>query len=157
MGQDVPYMPPPFHNVTPHIVVKGCIAAIDFYNKAFGAVERFRIPNPDGNGLMHAEIMVGDSVIMLGEEMAEYGYHSPISLNGSSVTLMLYVKDTDAAFEQALAAGAESAMPPQDMFWGDRYGQVIDPFGHRWAIATHLRDPSPEEIAAGAAAFGKDC
>lgn len=157
MSEKVPYMPPPFRSVTPHIVVKGSAAAIDFYKKAFGAVERFRIPNPDGNGLMHAEIMIGDSVIMLGEEMAEFGYHSPLSLNGSAVTLMLYVEDTDAAYKQALAAGAESAMPPQDMFWGDRYGQVIDPFGHRWAIATHLRDPSPEEIAAGAAAFGKDC
>jgi PhnB protein len=157
VSEKVPFMPPPFRSVTPHIIVKDSAAAIDFYQKAFGAVERFRIPNPDGKGLMHAEIMIGDSIVMLGEEMAEVGYHSPASLNGSSVTLMLYVEDTDAAYKQACAAGAQNAMQPQDMFWGDRYGQVIDPFGHRWAIATHLRDPSPEEITAGAAAFGKDC
>jgi len=156
MSQGVPFKPPPFRSVTPHILVKDGFAAIDFYKKAFGAVERFRVPNPDGNGLMHAQIMVGDSVVMLSEEMIKGGYHSPTSLSGTTVMLMLYVEDTDAAYEQALAAGAESLSLPQDMFWGDRYGQVIDPFGHRWAIATHLRDPSRAEIDAGAAAFMQD-
>lgn len=155
MSEKVPYMPPPFRSVTPHIVVKDSAAAIDFYKKAFGAAERLRVPGPNGRGLMHAEIMVGDCVIMLAEEMAERGCHSPISLNGTPVSLMLYVEDADAAYEQALAAGAESVMPPQDMFWGDRFSQVSDPFGHRWSIATHVRDPSPEEMTAGAAAFGQ--
>lgn len=155
MSEKAPFMRSPFHSVTAHIIVKDSSAAIEFYKTAFGAVERFRMPNPNGKGLMHAEIMIGDSVIMMAEEMTERGCHSPISLKGSPVTLMLYVEDTDAAYEQALAAGAESNMPPQDMFWGDRYAQVIDPFGHRWAIATHLRDPNPEEIAAGAAAFAQ--
>ena len=155
MSEKVPYMPPPFRSVTPHIVVKDSAAAIDFYKKAFGAEERFRMPNPSGKGIMHAEIMIGDSVIMMAEEMAERGCHSPISLKGTPVSLMIYVEDADSAYEQAVAAGAEGRMPPQDMFWGDRFSQVSDPFGHLWSISTHLRDPSPEEITAGVAAFGQ--
>ncbi len=155
MSEKVPYMPPPFRSVTPHIVVKDSAAAIDFYKNAFGATERFRMPNPNGKGIMHAEIMIGDSVIMMTEEMVERGCHSPISLKGTPVSLMIYVEDADGAYEQAVAAGAEGRMPPQDMFWGDRFGQVSDPFGHLWSIATHLRDPSPAEIEAGAAAFGQ--
>ena len=124
-------MPAPFRSVTPHIVVKHSAAAIGFYKKAFGAVGRSRIPSPNGKGLMRAEIMVGAPVIMLAEEMAGAGCHSPISLNGTPVSLMLEVEDADAAYEQALAAGAESVMTHQDMFWGDRFSQVSDPFGHR--------------------------
>ena len=149
------YMPAPFRSVTPHIVVADGAVAIDFYKRAFGAVERFRMPTADGKRLMHAEIMVGDSVIMLMDESPSMDCKSPKILGGTTVYMYLYVPDVDAAYRQAVAAGAEGTMPPADMFWGDRFGQVTDPFGHKWQIATHLRDPGPAEIAAGAAAMGR--
>lgn len=133
------------HSVTPHLVVNGGARAIDFYAAAFGAVEHYRMPGPGGS-VAHAEIQVGDSVIYLADEFPG-GSPSPRSLKGSPVVLHLYVADADAAFARAVGAGAKVKMPLMDMFWGDRYGQVVDPFGHTWSIATHVEDVAPEEMA----------
>lgn len=143
-------IPDGFHSVTPHLSVKGAADAIEFYKKAFGAVEMVRMPMPGNpNQLMHASIKIGDSIIMLADEFAGCS-QGPISLGGTSVTIHLYVTDVDAGMERATQAGAKVTMPQMDMFWGDRYGQVVDPFGHRWSLATHVRDLTPEEIAKGA-------
>jgi PhnB protein len=115
------------------------------YKKAFGAVELSRVPDGDGR-LMHASIRIGDSVIMLNDEMPEWGSVGPLTLKGSPVTIHLYVDNVDAAFAQAVNAGAKVTMPLDDMFWGDRYGKLDDPFGHHWSLATHVRDVSPEEM-----------
>jgi PhnB protein len=141
--------------VTPHLVCDGAAAAIDFYQRAFGAVEAMRLPTPDGK-LMHAMVRIGESPVMLVDEWPEAGVRSPKALQGTPVTLHLYVEDVDAAVEKAVAAGATVAMAPDDMFWGDRYAQVVDPFGHRWSIAHHVRDMSPAEIQAAVAAMGPD-
>jgi PhnB protein len=133
------------HTVTPHLVCDGAAEAIEFYKKAFNAVEMMRLPGPQGK-LIHASIRIGDSAIMLADEFPEWGSFGPNSLKGSPVTIHLQVEDVDALFEQAVSAGAEVKMPVQDMFWGDRYGYLEDPFGHHWAIATHVRDVSPEEL-----------
>ncbi len=138
-------IPEGYHSVTPYLIVRGGAAAIDFYSKAFGAVELFRFPAPDGK-IGHAEIKIGDSPIMLADEYPDMGYHSPLSIGGSAVSLMIYVEDVDAVFEQAVRAGAKVTMPLDDMFWGDRYGKLEDPFGHHWSIGTHVRDVSPEEM-----------
>ncbi len=138
-------IPEGMHTVTPHLVCAGAADAIEFYKKAFNAVERGRMPGPDGR-LMHAQITIGDSSIMLVDEMPEWGALGPKALKGTPVTIHLYVEDADAAFERAVAAGATVKMPLEDMFWGDRYGRVEDPFGHSWSIATHIRDVSPEEM-----------
>lgn len=140
-------IPEGMHAVTPHLVCAGAAEAIDFYKKAFGAVELFRMPGPDGK-LMHAEIRIGDSTLMLADEQPEWGSKGPKTLNGSPVVIHLYVENADAVFDQAIAAGATSTMPMADMFWGDRYGMITDPFGHSWSIATHIRDVTPEEMAA---------
>jgi uncharacterized glyoxalase superfamily protein PhnB len=142
-------IPQDMHTVTPHLVCRGAAAAIEFYKQAFGAVEAGRLPGPDGK-LLHAMIRIGDSPVMLVDEFPDYGSFGPQSLKGSPVTLHLYVDDVDAVYARALAAGAKTLMPVDDMFWGDRYGQVEDPFGHHWSIATHIRDLSPEEIQAAA-------
>lgn len=147
-------IPNTMHSVTPHLICKGAADAIHFYIQAFDAVELARLPGPDGR-LMHALIRIGDSPLMLVDEFPEHGALGPLSLKGSPVTLHLYVPDTDAAVAKAVAAGAKVTMPPADMFWGDRYGVVQDPFGHNWSIATHLRDLSPDEIKAALAAACK--
>lgn len=146
-------IPDGFRTVTPHMTVKDGAAAIEFYKKAFGAEEIMRMPGPDGKGVMHAEIKIGDSIIMLNDEFPGHGPKAPTSLNGTSCTIHLYVTDVDAAFNKAVAAGAQPAMPVQDMFWGDRYGGVTDPFGHRWSVATHKEDVTPEECGKRAAQF----
>ncbi len=133
------------HTVTPHLVCAGAAAAIDFYKKAFNAVETGRLPGPDGR-LMHALIRIEGSAVMLVDEMPEWGALGPKSLKGSPVTIHLYVADVDAVVARAVAAGAKITMPVADMFWGDRYGIVEDPFGHRWSIATHQRDMTKKEI-----------
>ncbi|MGJ0492492.1 VOC family protein [Methylobacter sp.] len=133
------------HTVTPHLICDGAADAIEFYKKAFNAVEMMRLPGPQGK-LIHASIRIGDSVVMLADEFPEWGSFGPNSLKGSPVTIHLQVEDVDTLFEQAVSAGAEVKMPVQDMFWGDRYGYLEDPFGHHWAIATHVRDVSPEEL-----------
>ncbi len=141
-------IPEGFHSVTPHLTVEGAAAAIDFYKKAFGAVEMGRMPASDGKRVMHAMIRIGDSMIMLNDAFPEMGSKGPKALGGSPVTVHLYVQDSDKVFAKAVAAGATIAMPIADMFWGDRYGVVADPFGHRWSIATKKKDVSPEEMAA---------
>ncbi len=139
-------IPEGFHTLTPHIVVKGASEAIEFYKKAFGAREVGRMPGPDGKSIMHADIIIGDSHLMLVDEFPDMGCLAPQTVGGSSVTIHIYVEDADAFFNQAVAAGAEVKMPLSDMFWGDRYGLVTDPFGHSWSIATHKEDLSPEEM-----------
>ncbi|MFQ5491265.1 MAG: VOC family protein [Phycisphaerae bacterium] len=147
-------VPEGFHSVTPHIVCRNASEAIDFYKKAFGAEERYRMPSPRGN-LMHAEIKIGDSILMLCDEFPNMGTLSPESLEGSPVTLHLYVADVDAAFKRATEAGCTVTMPLQDMFWGDRYGKLSDPYGHQWSLATHKEDLTAEQIGERAAqAFG---
>jgi uncharacterized glyoxalase superfamily protein PhnB len=149
-------IPPEYHSITPVLSVRGAAQAIDFYKKAFGAQERMRFPGPDGKTVMHAELKIGDSIVMLGDEQPDKGgCRSPQSLAGTSVTLFFYVQDVDKAFDQAVAAGAKSMMPVADMFWGDRMGKVADPFGHEWMIATHKEDLSMEEIKKRGEAFFK--
>lgn len=139
-------IPPGMHSLSPHIVCAGAAKAIDFYKAAFGAVETARMPGPDGR-LMHAAVKIGDSTLMLVDEMPEWGVKGAKALGGSPVTLHLYVQDADATFARAVAAGAKVTMPLADQFWGDRYGQLEDPFGHKWSIATHKLDMTPDEMA----------
>lgn len=145
----VPAIPPGFSALTPHLVCRGAADAIAFYARAFGAVEACRLPTPDGR-LMHAMLTIDGAPLMLVDEFPERGCLGPQGSKSSPVTLHLYVSDADATVAQAVAAGAKLVMPVADMFWGDRYGQVEDPFGHRWAVATHVRDLTPEQIAAAA-------
>lgn len=137
--------PEGYHTVTPHLIVRGGAKALEFYRTAFGAEEAMRMPGPDGR-LMHAEMRIGDSVVMLSDEFPEQGSKSPQSLGGCSGGIFLYVENVDAAFKRALDAGCEAKMPPTDMFWGDRFARLTDPFGHAWAIATHVEDVPPEEM-----------
>ncbi len=137
-------IPKGFHTVTPYLTVTDSARAIDFYKRAFGAEELYRLDGPDGK-IAHAEIKIGDSIIMLSDEMPGWG-RSPQTLGGTPVNIFLYVKDVDGVFNRAVAAGAKVGMPVSDMFWGDRYGQVTDPFGHSWSLATHKEDVSPEEL-----------
>ena len=145
-------VPKGYHTVTPGLAIRNADQAIEFYKKAFGAKEKSRMSGPDGK-IMHAEIMIGDSRIHVGEEMPQMGHHSPQSLNGTTASLHIYVKNADKVFEQALAAGATAAMPIGEAFWGDRYGQVIDPYGHRWGIATHQKDMTEKEMRKAAEEF----
>ena len=138
-------VPDGMHTVTPHLVCAGSADAIEFYKKAFGAVEGGRLPGPNGK-LMHAMIRIGDSAVMLVDEMPEWGALGPKALKGSPVTIHLYVDDVDACAARAVKAGAKVTMPVADMFWGDRYGKLEDPFGHHWSIGTHMREVSPEEM-----------
>lgn len=141
-------VPPGFGTVTAHLVVEGAADAMDFYKRAFGAEELARAPMPDGKRLMHALMKVGDSMLMLADALEEFGMKGPRALGGTGVTLHLYVPDADAAFRRAVDAGCTVAMPVADMFWGDRYGKVKDPFGHEWSIATQVREVRAEELAA---------
>ena len=143
--QQVKPIPDDMHSITPHLVCAGAADAIEFYKKAFNATEAARLPGPDGK-LMHAMIRIGDSAVMLVDDFPNWGSFDPKALKGSPVTIHLYVNNVDAVVEQAVAAGAKIKMPVADMFWGDRYGQLEDPFGHRWSVATHVRDVSPEEM-----------
>jgi uncharacterized glyoxalase superfamily protein PhnB len=137
-------VPEGMHSVTPHLICAGAADAIEFYKKAFGAVEEARLPGPGGR-IMHAMIRIGDSAVMLVDEMPEWGALGPKSLKGSPVTVHLYVENADATVERAVKAGAKVTMPLADQFWGDRYGKLVDPFGHHWSVATHVRDVSMEE------------
>ena len=138
-------IPEGMHSITPHLVCAGAAEAIEFYKKAFGAVEGARLPGPDGK-LMHAMIRIGDSAVMLVDEMPQWGAFGPKSLKGSPVTIHLYVEDVDAVVKRAVSLGAKVTMPVDDMFWGDRYGKLEDPFGHHWSIGTHQRDVTAEEM-----------
>ena len=139
-------IPEGMHSLTPHLVCAGASDAIAFYKAAFGAVETSRLPGPQGR-LMHAAVRIGDSTLMLVDEMPEWGSLGPKALKGSPVTIHLYVADVDATVAQAVAAGAKVTMPVADMFWGDRYGVIEDPFGHRWSIATPVKALSPAQMA----------
>ena len=138
-------VPDGYHTATPYLVCKGADQAIEFYKKAFGATELLRMPGPDGK-VMHAEIKIGDSPILLGEEVPEMGFRCPPALGGSPVGIMLYVEDVDGLFAQAVEAGGKQQRPIVDQFCGDRSGTLEDPFGHIWTIATHKEDLSPEQI-----------
>jgi PhnB protein len=153
MAKSVKKIPEGCHSVTPHLCVRGGADAIEFYKKAFGAKELRRAPGPGGK-LLHAEIQIGDSRVFLADEFPEMGAKSPLALNGSPVTIHLWVEDVDKVFQQAVEAGAQVRMPLADQFWGDRYGIVTDPFGHQWSMATHMKDRTPEELQkASEAAF----
>jgi PhnB protein len=141
------------HTLTPHLVCANCAEAIVFYKKAFGAVEVMRAPMPDGK-IGHAMLRIGDSPLFLADEFPDDGSFSPLSLKGSPVTIHLAVPNVDELWNRAKAAGATVRMELADMFWGDRYGQLDDPFGHRWSMATHIRDVSPEEMEA---AMKREC
>jgi PhnB protein len=143
------YLPDGMHTVTPHLVCAGAARAIEFYKKAFGAEEEIRIAAPDGK-LIHACVRIAGSPVMLVDEFPEMGAMGPNTLKGTPVTIHLYVEDADAFVARATAAGAQVVMPLSDMFWGDRYGQIKDPFGHSWSVATHQRDMSVEELQAAA-------
>lgn len=138
-------IPDGMHSLTPHLVCADAAAAIEFYKAAFGATELTRLPGPNGK-LMHGAVRIGDSTLMLVDESPEWGMLGPKALKGSPVTIHLYVADADATAAQAVAAGARITMPLADMFWGDRYGVLEDPFGHRWSVATHVRDTTLEEM-----------
>ena len=149
-------VPEGFHSLTPYLVVRDADRAIAFYRKAFGAEEMFRMPGPDGKGVGHAEIRIGDTPIMLAEENPAWSQKSAETLGGSPISLHIYVADTDAAFQRAVAAGCKVVMPPADMFWGDRYGKVLDPEGIQWGIATNKETVSPEELERRARKFYAD-
>jgi len=138
-------IPEGYYSLTPYLVIKGAAEAIEFYKKVFGATELMRMPGANG-GVMHAEIKIGNSVLMLSDENPERGYLSPASRGGATSSVMLYTPDVDKTFNAAVAAGAKALQPPTDMFWGDRMGNLTDPFGHSWAIATHKEDVSPDEM-----------
>ena len=145
-------IPEGYQSVSPALAVDGAAEAIEFYRRAFGAEELSRLVGPDGK-VVHAEIRIGDSVVMLGEENPQWGALSPLSTSGVPSSLHLYVEDADAASERALRAGAQVRSPLEDAFWGDRYGKVADPFGHEWGIATRVRELTPEEIRRAAEAW----
>ncbi len=147
------YLPAGMHTVTPHLVCAGATDALDFYKKAFGAEETIRLAAPDGK-LIHAMLIIAGSPVMFTDEMPQCGAISPQTLKGTPVTIHLYVPDTDVFYNRAVAAGAKAVMPPADMFWGDRYGVLEDPWGHSWSIATHQQDLTPAEIEAN---FKKAC
>jgi len=145
MSHPVRPIPEGYSTLTPYLIVKKAAEAIDFYKRAFGATETVRLENPDGS-ILHAELQIGDSPLMLTDECPEMQARSPESLGGSATSLFVYVQDVDAAFRRAIEAGATPSMEPSDQFWGDRYGRLVDPFGHVWSLATHIEDVTPEEI-----------
>jgi uncharacterized glyoxalase superfamily protein PhnB len=145
--------PEGYQSVTPLIVFKDARKAIEFYKRAFGAQELFAMPGSDGKGIMHAELLIGTSHIMMGDECPEQSIKSAESIGGSPVNFYIYHENVDAAFEKAVEAGAKVIMPVQEMFWGDRTGNVQDPFGYSWTLATHTRDLTPQEIQQGAQTF----
>jgi PhnB protein len=144
--------PKGMHTITPHIVVSDAATAADWYEQTLGAVERSRIALPGGK-LMQVELWFGDSAVMLADEFPEFGVLSPLSIGGTATVLHLYANDVDALWKRAVDAGAEVRQPLQDVFWGERYGQITDPFGHRWGLAQHVRDVPREEIVEAAAAM----
>jgi PhnB protein len=138
-------IPDGYHTLTPYLTVRNAVRAIEFYKQAFGAKERGVMKGPDGK-VMHAELMIGDSIFMLADEFPEFGSLSPESVGGTPMGLHIYVDGVDAAFDRAVNAGAQVEMPVMDQFWGDRYGKLKDPFGHKWSIATHTKDLSADEM-----------
>jgi len=153
MAQVAP-IPEGFNTITPHLVVYDAKAAVEFYQRAFGATVCCMMPAEDGQRIMHASIVIGNSPLMLCDEFREFGGTAPTTLGGTPVSIHLYVEDADAFFERAVLAGASIVMPVSEMFWGDRYGKLKDPFGHTWSVATHVKDVTAEEMKAGAATCG---
>lgn len=151
MASAVKPIPEGYHSVTPYLIVKGGVRAIEFYERAFGARELFRMMRPDGR-VGHAELEIGDSRVMLADEHPEIGARSPQTIGGSPVTIHLYVEDVDATVERAVEAGAQLTRPVADQFYGDRNGGVTDPFGHVWFVATHTEDVPADELGRRAAA-----
>lgn len=147
-------IPQGFHSITPYLVVRGAAKAIEFYQTAFGATEVMRLEMQPGV-IGHAEILIGDSHVMLSEEFPNMGFRSPESLGGTAVSLLIYVADADELFDRALMAGAKLVRPLVDQFYGDRSGMLADPFGHTWNIATHIEDVTPEEMSRRMAEFMK--
>ncbi len=147
MAGKVNAIPEGFGTVTPHIIARNAVEALEFYKKAFGAEEVMRIPGPDGKSVMHCEFQIGNSRIMMCDEFPDMGANSPQAIGGTPVTIHLYVEDADAVYNRAVNAGATATMPLTDMFWGDRYGKLVDPYGHQWSVATHVEDVSPEDMA----------
>jgi PhnB protein len=155
MTSNVKAIPEGYHSITPFLVVKNCAGAIEFYKKAFDAEERYRMNMPDGK-VGHAELKIGDSVLMLADEFPEMKSLSPKSIGGSPVSMYVYVQDVDAMFNNAVTAGAVVLDGVKDQFWGDRHGRLEDPYGHLWSIATHKKDLSPDEMKTAAeAAFAE--
>ena len=148
-------IPDGYHSVTPTLTIKGASEAIEFYKKAFDAKEIYRFPGSDGKSIMHAEIRIGDSAIMLCDEMPQMGCLSPTSIGGPSGSIYLYVNDADSVFNKAVSVGANPMMPMMDGFWGDRIGALTDPFGHRWTVATRKKEMTVEEIQKAGAEFMK--
>ena len=149
MSERVKAVPPGFHTLTPHLIVRNAKEALEFYKKAFNAEIGNVAYMPNGK-VMHASLRIGDSQLMLNDEMPEYGVLSPLSAGGNSpVTIHIYAENVDEAFNRAVSAGAQVKMPLMDQFWGDRYGVVTDPYGHKWSVASHIRDMSPEEMESG--------
>lgn len=146
-------VPEGYGSVTPQLTVRGADQAIDFYKRALGARLLMRMPGPDGKSVMHAELKIGDAIVFLADEFPDAGTRSPQALGGATGSLHVYVPDVDRAFKRAVAAGAQVKMPVADMFWGDRYGKIVDPFGHEWGLATHKEDLTPREQKKRAAAF----
>ena len=147
---DVKPIPEGYPQVTPYLCVDGASDAIQFYTTVFGATERVRLPGPDGT-IGHAELELGDSIIMLSDEYPDTGVRSPKAIGGTPVTISVYVEDVDRVFDRAVQAGARALRPVEDQFYGDRSGQFEDPFGHRWSVATHVEDVPPDEMARRAA------
>ncbi len=147
MPQKVQPIPAGYHTVTPYLIVRGAAAAIEYYKKAFGATETVRMNSPDGKSVAHAEIKIGDSMVMLADEMPAMGARAPQSLGGSPISIVLYVEDADAVYSRAVAGGGKVARAIEDQFYGDRVGMVEDPFGHVWVISTHVEDVPPDELA----------
>jgi PhnB protein len=143
-------IPEGYPPLTPYLCVAGASDAIAFYRQVLGATERMRMPAPDGK-VGHAELLIGDALIMLADEFPDMDFHSPKTVGGTPVTIYVYVEDVDDVFARALAAGATSLRPVENQFYGDRSGQFEDPFGHRWSVATHVEDVAPDELAARAA------
>lgn len=147
------FIPDGYHSATPYLYIRGAAKAIDFYKNVFSATEMMRMSRPDGK-IAHAEIRIGDSVIMLADENPAIGATSPQAAGATTVGMMIYVKDSDSVFKKAVAAGAKEHRPMADQFYGDRSGSVVDPFGHQWNISTHVEDVTPEEMKARMAKLG---
>ncbi|HEY1251336.1 MAG TPA: VOC family protein [Thermoanaerobaculia bacterium] len=145
MAGNVKPIPEGYHRVTPYLIVKGAADAIEYYKAVFGANELMRFPGPDGK-IGHAEIKIGDTTIMLADEVPEMGHKSPRTLGGTPISLLIYVESVDRTVDRAVAAGAKLVRPVEDQFYGDRTGGIVDPFGHEWYVATHVEDVAPEEL-----------
>jgi PhnB protein len=146
MASNVKPIPDGYRTVTPYLTLNDAAAGLDWYKKALGAEEVVRMPGPGGKGVMHAEMRIGDSMVMLGDECPGADGKSPQSLGGTTMGIFLYVPDVDKAYDRAIKAGATKGMPPTNMFWGDRYCKFVDPFGHSWSMGTHIEDVPPGEM-----------